>query len=249
VVVLPVVANDDVIGVFELFSSRPYAFEERDIVALQRLAEMVQTALEQAEAVKRGVKEITKKEEPPVEPEPEPAIAAATPEVPAVAESAANLPEVQAKVETIEPEVAVAPESPAPEAASKPVTEPAPAVEKAPESVPGIASVAQEIAVPEAAKVSESFARVEAVAPILPEGVALHFKIGKCASCGFPVSEGRTICIDCERKAAKPEVRAEEVENSSEDEEAGWFSRHKLAVVAIILFVIAIAAAAIFYLR
>jgi uncharacterized Zn finger protein (UPF0148 family) len=26
-------------------------------------------------------------------------------------------------------------------------------------------------------------------------------RVQKCASCGFPVSSGRTVCIDCERKA------------------------------------------------
>src|SRR6185369_3797728 len=37
-------------GVFELLSDRPAAFEERDISALERLGEMVQTALEHATA-------------------------------------------------------------------------------------------------------------------------------------------------------------------------------------------------------
>ena len=50
VVVMPLVREDVVNGVFELLSGRPYAFEERDIVALQRLGEMVQTAVEHAEA-------------------------------------------------------------------------------------------------------------------------------------------------------------------------------------------------------
>jgi hypothetical protein len=25
-------------------------------------------------------------------------------------------------------------------------------------------------------------------------------RVQKCASCGFPVSEGRTLCLDCEKK-------------------------------------------------
>ena len=25
-------------------------------------------------------------------------------------------------------------------------------------------------------------------------------RVRKCSSCGFPVSEGRTICLDCEKK-------------------------------------------------
>src|SRR5689334_7136330 len=40
VVVMPLVRGEEVYGVFELLSGRPRAFEERDFVALNRLAEM-----------------------------------------------------------------------------------------------------------------------------------------------------------------------------------------------------------------
>ncbi len=49
VVVMPMLDGGEVIGVFELFSDRAYAFEDRDIVALERMGAMVRTALEQAE--------------------------------------------------------------------------------------------------------------------------------------------------------------------------------------------------------
>jgi putative methionine-R-sulfoxide reductase with GAF domain len=249
VVVLPVVANDDVIGVFELFSSRPYAFEERDIVALQRLAEMIQTALEQAEAVKRGAKEIAKTEEPPqaqaaIAPPPPESPVAKAPVAPVVSEPAAKAPEAGPDIETAGAIAVVTPAPPAPEIASAPPTEPVPpppaAEEKSPE--PAVTAVA-----PLAAKPAEpSF---ESVSPILPEGVSLHFKIGKCATCGFPVSEGRTICIDCEKKAAKPDAGAEKAESLPDEQESGWLSRHKLAAIFAILLLIAFAAGAFFYLR
>jgi hypothetical protein len=54
VVVLPLIGDEEVNGVFELFSDRAYAFAERDITALERLAEMIQTALHHAEAAKRA---------------------------------------------------------------------------------------------------------------------------------------------------------------------------------------------------
>src|SRR3989454_4937203 len=54
VVVLPLIREPEVNGVFELFSGRAYAFGERDIIALERLAEMIQTALEHAEAARRA---------------------------------------------------------------------------------------------------------------------------------------------------------------------------------------------------
>src|SRR5713226_3465028 len=65
VVVMPLVREREVNGVFELLSGRAYAFEERDITALERLGEMIQTALEHAEAAKRAQKEIDGKETVP----------------------------------------------------------------------------------------------------------------------------------------------------------------------------------------
>ena len=50
VVVMPIVSEDQVLGVFELFSGRPKAFDERDLSALQRLGEMVETAVQHARA-------------------------------------------------------------------------------------------------------------------------------------------------------------------------------------------------------
>ncbi len=58
VVVMPLVRGEEVYGVFELLSGRPRAFEERDFVALNRLAEMIQTAVEHAEAGRRAEKEL-----------------------------------------------------------------------------------------------------------------------------------------------------------------------------------------------
>src|SRR4051794_14659239 len=50
VVVMPVVNDDQVLGVFELFSGKPNAFGERDVSAVQRLSEMVETAVRLAYA-------------------------------------------------------------------------------------------------------------------------------------------------------------------------------------------------------
>lgn len=53
VVVMPVVNDDGVLGVFELFSGRVNAFGERDLSAVQRLSEMVETAVRLAEAAEK----------------------------------------------------------------------------------------------------------------------------------------------------------------------------------------------------
>src|SRR3984957_20372107 len=50
VVVMPVVNDDEVLGVFELFSGTANAFGARDVSAVQRLSEMVETAVRLARA-------------------------------------------------------------------------------------------------------------------------------------------------------------------------------------------------------
>ena len=50
VIVMPVVNDEEVLGVFELFSGKVNAFGERDLSAVQRLSEMVETAVRLAEA-------------------------------------------------------------------------------------------------------------------------------------------------------------------------------------------------------
>src|ERR1039458_6907627 len=50
IVVLPLLRRDgEVRGLFELFSDHPYAFEERDLIALERMADLTLTALDLAE--------------------------------------------------------------------------------------------------------------------------------------------------------------------------------------------------------
>jgi len=54
VIVMPLVRQGRVIGVFELLSDRAQAFEERDLVALERLGEMIQTAIDHAEGLSQA---------------------------------------------------------------------------------------------------------------------------------------------------------------------------------------------------
>ena len=51
--VMPLVRGPEVIGVFELLSGTTQAFEERDLSALARLGEMVETAMEQSDSSKQ----------------------------------------------------------------------------------------------------------------------------------------------------------------------------------------------------
>ncbi len=88
----------------------------------------------------------------------------------------------------------------------------------------------------------------------------------KCEACGFPVSEGRQLCLDCERKqkaeapgkatgaaattfspAESIQPRVSEASPSTipnflagDEEEASWLATHKLMVVAVVLAVLVI---------
>jgi putative methionine-R-sulfoxide reductase with GAF domain len=132
--VIPLAREQEVIGVFELLSGKPHAFAERDIAALERLGEMVQTALDHADAARRAEMVISLGEA-------------------GLREDAYGLPPVPN-----------APGSPLP----KPAAIPTPDEE-----------------------------RGNLETPPVDRG-----QIGECIACGFPVSGGRALCVDCE--ASRP---------------------------------------------
>ncbi|MBZ5599572.1 MAG: GAF domain-containing protein [Acidobacteriia bacterium] len=171
VVVMPLLREQEVTGVFELFSSHAYAFEERDITALERIAEMIQTAVDQADAVKRAQTQISGDDKDDKEKE---------------------------------EDILLADDG---EEGSQPGSkaEPAPASETATPATELPHPNLQSAVVPDAAP------RVEEKPPqavLLGEPGSIH----KCAACGFPVSQGRTLCLDCEAAQTPPEkvvLRAE----------------------------------------
>jgi putative methionine-R-sulfoxide reductase with GAF domain len=179
IVVLPLLRRGgEVRGLFELFSDHPYAFEERDLIALERMADLTLTALDLAEQRQNFAPAPRREPENPVPP---PAAGSAQPidaipiEIPTTPEFAEpTVPLVEPTVVLTEPPVVRAEPTvfPAglPVVPAEPVVLPAePSVDLAPEPVP--------------ASVPDAMLRVQ-----------------KCASCGFPVSEGRTLCLDCEKK-------------------------------------------------
>jgi putative methionine-R-sulfoxide reductase with GAF domain len=186
IVVLPLLRHDgEVRGLFELFSDHAYAFEERDLIALERMAALTLTALDLAEQRQSSAPAVAAIAEParPVETPTEHA---------AFQVSAISVPPELAKPEPIPPELTqsgLAPELEKSELA--PLSPVEAAVEPAtlPVESPVILSALPEA--PPASPVLDS-----EVAPV-PEAM---LRVQKCASCGFPVSEGRTLCLDCERK-------------------------------------------------
>jgi putative methionine-R-sulfoxide reductase with GAF domain/uncharacterized Zn finger protein (UPF0148 family) len=186
IVVLPLLRrNGEVRGLFELFSDHPYAFEERDLVALERMAGLTLTALDLAE--QRQTSAPTRRApETPVEPLNERPV----PERPAAGTATAAIPLSMAG--------------------------------HAPRDIPGNISANPELAAasvvpsePAAVSSSSEAASETAAAPApLPEAM---LRVQKCAACGFPVSEGRTFCLDCERKDSekkKSEQKQREWEQS-----------------------------------
>jgi putative methionine-R-sulfoxide reductase with GAF domain len=141
IVVLPLLRkNGEVRGLFELFSDHPYAFEERDLIALERMADLTLTALDLAEQRRDSAAA--------------PAPVAATPRH-----------EPDPVVELIVAKIATpGPSSPVPVEVVEPAIVPAEPV---------------------------------AISAAVPEAM---LRVQKCASCGFPVSEGRSLCLDCEKK-------------------------------------------------
>jgi uncharacterized Zn finger protein (UPF0148 family) len=49
-------------------------------------------------------------------------------------------------------------------------------------------------------------------------------RVQKCASCGFPVSEGRTLCLDCEKK----DTEKKDFEKKQREREQGEIEQQKI---------------------
>ena len=81
-------------------------------------------------------------------------------------------------------------------------------------------------------------------------------QVGKCSTCGFPVSEGRTLCLDCEKKEkGTPTITSAQVVSADEDPAVplftmgaegevpeSWFARNRvLMVVGVVVVVLVVA--------
>jgi hypothetical protein len=149
IMIMPLIRESALAGMFELLADRPQAFDDRDGAALEHLADMVLTALEHSDAAKRAVRDVATGS--PLFAE-ESEVAITSPDKPAVAAST-----VQSR------------------------------------------------------------------------GPKEATKVHTCQACGFPVSEGKTLCLDCE------EARIAEQSNGiapaflSElvrQHERGWLQAH-----------------------
>ena len=259
VVVMPVVHDDEVLGVFELFSGRAHAFGERDMSALKRLSEMVETAVKLAQAA-QGIHERWISESPisqapssesPISDVKSGADGFAHPDDSLLNDSLLNdslievVNEVAATAAPLpgsEWEKPVASHDAAPDpskttAAAAPVTlqrqsQPAEVANPVPG---GVASANVTSAILSASKIVPSASAPAALSPansapakkpILwsaaenPESTSARpseseqsqvppvFRhLRKCDACGFPVSSERALCVECEEKKWRGQLK------------------------------------------
>ncbi len=218
VVVMPLVREEEVYGVFELLSGRPRAFEERDYVALNRLAEMIQTAVEHAEAARRAEKELGQD---------------------------GNAQAVMAgstSIQTQEPELVAGWGRPVLETNSEGLeSETTAKVTVEHDAVPVLAVSSTVIEMP--ALVTNSHPHPVEADPSTPDTTIAFGNLRRCEACGFPVSEGRRLCLDCE--AATPDAVAtadtQDMFGELSDSNTSWVRSHAYLIATALVAIATIA--------
>jgi hypothetical protein len=199
VVVMPVVNDDEVLGVFELFSGKVNAFGDRDLSALQRLSEMVETAVRlarAAESLPEHLTEVAAEEAADADVLDDEILEVEEPVLEVEAER-----EPSQKVET--PRAAIAPIRSAPQNPPQTVPQVGPqadlprALPPAPPKKPLFWSAALDTTA-EAEKLADTDQSH------VPPGLR---NLKKCEACGFPVSAGRVLCVECEEKKWRGQLR------------------------------------------
>ncbi len=258
VVVMPVVNDDEVLGVFELFSGKANAFGARDVSAIQRLSEMVETAVRLAQAAE-SLPERLKMHEISAR-----GVEAAEVEQVQAGEVYVELPDdqvldgevigdlvlpdspnlsLQSNVAEEDPVLEVAGESDFAQSAAEGIAlteeKSSIAAAEAPDArVLALSQYAQDdsIAIVENAAAAQEVApqpqltpAAEIAAPKKPlfwsaalspaadAGAATEpdqshvppvlRSLHKCQACGFPVSAGRVLCVECEEKKWRGQLR------------------------------------------
>jgi putative methionine-R-sulfoxide reductase with GAF domain len=234
IVVLPLLRRSgEVRGLFELFSDHPYAFEERDLIALERMAALTATALDLAEERQNMPAAPGEERKGSIE-APSISVAPAADAAPLQSSPVLDVDEDEDRIlsdepstvgPTVEPTV-IGPAVIEPAMVQSNVVEPT-IVE--PRAVKSTAAAWQPVlsaaVVPtettdnlrsqaERAPVSET------VSGPIPEAMR---RVQKCATCGFPVSEGRALCLDCEKK----DTQKKEFEKRQGEKQGEKKNRHE----------------------
>jgi hypothetical protein len=221
VVVMPVVHDDEVLGVFELFSGKTNAFGERDLSAMQRLGEMVETAVRLAQltvALPESLKAHESSIAGPATAAPEGQV---EDEILDTAAPDSNLPastlpgesqheegdllEADAEIVGFEPPAVAAAGAMAGFSVAGRVASVEPSAENTdfshkPDSADGkkpllwsVPESAADLETPEDSDQSH-------VPPVLRG-------LRTCEVCGFPISGGRVLCVECEEKRWRGQLK------------------------------------------
>jgi uncharacterized Zn finger protein (UPF0148 family) len=196
VVVMPIVSDQQVLGVFELLSGEPSAFGERDLSALRRLSQMVERAVKYAVGVQiiPASQELVPQQVVDIKSGPlAPDMAAKSADVEPGGNGTARqvLAPVQEK-QTTPPEIT-------PQEFVK--TEPSKKEREKTEAdkVASAPSPKKPLFWSAAVQAGSTPTRPDAPTDSIAAPPALR-NLQKCEACGFPVSQGRTFCVDCEDK-------------------------------------------------
>jgi uncharacterized Zn finger protein (UPF0148 family)/putative methionine-R-sulfoxide reductase with GAF domain len=215
IVVLPLLRRSgEVRGLFELFSDHPYAFEERDLIALERMADLTLTALDLAEQRQNFAPAPRREPEKPVEP----LAASSAQQTPAIPINIPHTPEFA--------EPPVIPLESTAVLAEPPVLRAEPTVFPAeppvvPAELPAEPAVLPAVPSVDLAPEPEPEPVLELKPALVPEAM---LRVQKCDSCGFPVSEGRTLCLDCEKKDTEEKA----FEKKQREQAQGEIERQKI---------------------
>jgi GAF domain len=231
-VVMPLRREEEVNGLFELFSDTSHAFTERDLAALERMGEMVQIALEHAEAagVGNGFASSREHSPPPTAPGAEKPVATPGSVAPTLKKS---FPPAEFQVPNGETH--------APTFKREPVDD-------------LFLKEARTLSAPQT-KAPSSASEGQAPTTLLGDPKTIR----KCESCGFPISEGRKLCLDCEAKIPKADAPASKTPVTAEASpefipqfmgggadilgtEKSWLFKNKYVVAALVMVVMVVIA-------
>ena len=216
VLVMPVVNDDQVLGVFEVFSGKANAFGERDLSAVQRLSEMVETAVRMAHVAETLPEQLSSRESTVAE--------AIHPEVfegqflsdlvvednKQRREEVLERQELKTAVQNPETTAAAALESPVAEMTPPAVDRSAPEAEAEKKTPAPYAATLATSKKPlfwsaAAAADGDSVAQPGAVDDSNVPPVLRGLR--KCEACGFPISAGRVLCVECEEKKWRGQLK------------------------------------------
>jgi hypothetical protein len=199
VVAMPILSDQQVLGIFELFSDKPHAFAEHDLSALHRLSEMVETAVKYAVARQAAsavqVQDTVEKLPPVVDELNLDVETVAAAPIPATL----DLPSARASNHRLISESQETNAENTNAEKTEPVLTEVLSSEKEKTDLPATSDVAKKPLFWSAAtNISGNPAPTSKTESMSVPAVLRN--LHKCQACGFPVSQGRTFCVECEDK-------------------------------------------------